>query len=69
MRAMTNKNILVLFAIGAVLILAGVILKISEMEYDSFFLIVGITFETVSIVMLILKMLKKGDNQDGFLDS
>lgn len=66
---MTNRNILVLFVIGSVLILTGAMLKINKMNYDSFFLIVGVTFETVAILMLIVKMLKKKDNNDGFLDS
>lgn len=67
---MKNIQIFILFLIGAVLIFTGVYLKQEQMSAASFFLIVGITFESVAILSMVFKMLKKGkDKSDGFLDS
>lgn len=68
---MKNTQILVLFLIGAILILIGAAFKITNerKEWTTFFLIVGMTFEAVAGIVLILKLLKKKDNTDSFLDS
>lgn len=67
---MKNMQIFIVFIIGAVLIAIGVGCKI--MEYSpaasSFFLIVGMTFNAIALVLMILKLFKK--NKPGsFLDS
>ena len=61
---MNNTNIIVLFIIGAVLVMAGAFLKLIKFEYASLFLIVGMTFEGVAALMLIVKMLSKKKNND-----
>jgi general stress protein CsbA len=68
---MKNTQILVLFLIGAILILIGAAFKITNerKEWTTFFLIVGMTFEAVAGILLIIKLLKKKDNTDSFLDS
>jgi ABC-type enterobactin transport system permease subunit len=68
---MKNSQILVLFLIGAVLTIIGAIFKISHERKDwtSFFLIIGMTFEAVAGIMLLLKLFKKNNNKDSFLDS
>ncbi len=68
---MKNTQILVLFLIGAILILIGAAFKITNerKEWTTFFLIVGMTFEAVAGIVLIIKLLKKKDNTDSFLDS
>ncbi|HMI08085.1 MAG TPA: hypothetical protein VK528_11100 [Flavobacterium sp.] len=66
---MSNIQIFVLFLIGTVLILTGAYLKHEAMPMDSLFLVVGMTFESVSILALVFKMLKKGNKSDSFLDS
>lgn len=68
---MKNTQILVLFLIGAVLILIGAAFKITNerKEWTTFFLIVGMTFEAVAGILLIIKLSKKKENTDSFLDS
>ncbi len=68
---MKNSQILVLFLIGAVLTIIGALFKISHERKDwtTFFLIIGMTFEAVAVILLILKLFKKKDNTDSFLDS
>ena len=68
---MKNSQILVLFLIGSVLVIAGVLFKITNepKDWTSLFLIVGMTFEAVAGIMLLLKILKKKNNKDSFLDS
>lgn len=68
---MKNSQILVLFLIGAVLTVIGALFKISHERKDwtSFFLIIGMTFEAVAGFMLLLKLFKKNNNKDSFLDS
>lgn len=68
---MRNTQILVLFLIGTILILIGAAFKITHERKDwtTFFLIVGMTFEAVALVLLILKLAKKKSNSDSFLDS
>lgn len=65
---MKNMQILILFLIGGVLTILGAFFKIVEYEVASFFLIIGMTFEAVAIVLLILKIFR--NNKPGsFLDS
>ena len=68
---MKNSQILVLFLIGAVLTIIGAIFKISHERKDwtTFFLIIGMTFEAVAAILMLLKLFKKKDNTDSFLDS
>lgn len=68
---MKNSQILVLFIIGAVLTVIGALFKITNEREDwtSFFLIIGMTFEAVAGILLILKLFKKKNNTDTFLDS
>jgi len=67
---MKNSQILVLFLIGAVLTVIGALFKITHERKDwtSFFLIIGMTFEAVAGILLIIKLFKKKDS-DSFLDS
>lgn len=68
---MKNSQILVLFLIGAVLTVIGALFKITNERKDwtTFFLIIGMTFEAVAGLMLLLKLFKKNNNKDSFLDS
>ena len=66
---MKNTQILVLFLIGAILIILGVLFKINELSLASLFLIVGMTFTGVAIFLLVLKLVRKNDKTDSFLDS
>ena len=65
---MKNIQILVLFIIGSVVTALGVLFKSMEYAVASFFLIVGMTFNGVAFISLVLKLLKKKDS-DTFLDS
>ena len=67
---MKNPQILVLFLIGALLTIIGALFKITHERKDwtSFFLIIGMTFEAVAGVLLLIKLFKKKDS-DSFLDS
>jgi ABC-type enterobactin transport system permease subunit len=67
---MKNPQILTIFLIGAVLTVIGVIFKISNERQDitSFFLIIGMTFEAIAAILLIIKLFKK-NKSDSFLDS
>jgi hypothetical protein len=67
---MKNIQILVLFLIGAMLTVIGALFKITNERKDwtSFFLIVGMTFEAVAGILLILKLFKKKNKKDSFLD-
>ena len=69
---MKNIQILVLFLIGIVMTALGVLFKITNEQKDwtSLFLIVGMTFEAVAGILLLLKLFKKNkNNSDSFLDS
>jgi uncharacterized protein (DUF983 family) len=68
---MKNPQILVLFLIGSVLVIIGAFYKITNQPKDwtSLFLIVGMTFEAVAGVLLVIKLLKKNKKSDTFLDS
>ena len=67
---MKNTQILVLFLIGAVLTFVGAYFKFTSEPNDrtSFFLIIGMTFEAVAVLFLIIKLFKK-KKSDTFLDS
>ena len=56
---MKNTQILTLFIIGTVLVTIGAMFKILKWPFASLFLIVGMTFEAVSGVLLVIKMYKK----------
>ena len=69
---MKNIQILVLFLIGSALVIAGVLFKMTNepKDWTSLFLIVGMTFEAVAGILLLLKLFKKNkNNSDSFLDS
>ena len=69
---MKNPQILVLFLIGAVLTVIGALFKITHERKDwtTFFLIIGMTFEAVAAILMLLKLFKKNkNNTDSFLDS
>lgn len=68
---MKNSQILVLFLIGAVLTIIGALFKISHERKDwtTFFLIIGMTFEAVAGILMLIKLFKKKNNTDSFLDS
>lgn len=68
---MKNTQILALFLIGAVLTIIGALFKITHepQDWSSLFLIVGMTFEAVAGIMILLKLFKKKNNNDTFLDS
>lgn len=69
---MKNIQILVLFLIGSALVIAGVLFKITNepKDWTSLFLIVGMTFEAVAGILLLLKLFKKNkNNSDSFLDN
>lgn len=69
---MKNAQILVLFLIGAVLTIIGAFYKITNQPKDwtTFFLIIGMTFEAVAGILILLKLFKKNkNNTDSFLDS
>ncbi len=63
----TNIQLLILFFIGLVLTLSGAVMKMKGSPEASLFLIIGMTFEAVALVVLILKLLQKNDKP--FLDS
>ena len=67
---MKNPQIVVLFLIGALLTIIGALFKITHERKDwtSFFLIIGMTFEAVAGILLLIKLFKKKDS-DSFLDS
>ena len=65
---MKNLQIFVLFLIGGILTALGVLFKMSLYSFASFFLIVGMTFNGVALLLIIYKLIKKNDS-DTFLDS
>ena len=67
---MKNSQILVLFLIGAILTIIGALFKITHERKDwtTFFLIIGMTFEAVAGILLLIKLFKK-NKSDSFLDS
>jgi len=66
---MKNTQILVLFLIGAVLTVAGALFKIMEWPLASLLLIVGMTFEAVAGILVLIKLFKKKDSDSSFMDS
>ena len=65
---MKNLQIFVLFLIGGILTTLGVFFKMKLFNFASFFLIVGMTFNGVALLLIIYKLVKKKDS-DTFLDS
>lgn len=67
---MKNIQILVLFLIGIVITAIGVLFKITNepKDWTNLFLIVGMTFEAVAGILLVLKLFTKKNNKDSFLD-
>ena len=65
---MKNLQIFVLFLIGGILTALGVLFKMLLYSFASFFLIVGMTFNGVALILIIYKLIKKNDS-DTFLDS
>jgi hypothetical protein len=65
---MKNLQIFVLFLIGGILTALGVLFKMLMYSFASFFLIVGMTFNGVALLLIIYKLIKKNDS-DTFLDS
>ena len=67
---MKNIQILVLFLIGIVITAVGVLFKITNepKDWTSLFLIVGMTFEAVAGILLVLKLFTKKNNKDSFLE-
>lgn len=63
----TNLQLLILFFIGMLLTLSGAFMKMSASPEASLFLIVGMTFEAVALVLLVIKLMQK--NNKSFLDS
>ncbi len=68
---MKNIQILVLFLIGSALIIIGALFKITNERKDwtSLFLIIGMTFEALTGILLVLKLINKNKKSDTFLDS
>jgi uncharacterized membrane protein len=66
---MKNKAILILLAIGMVITVVGAFFKIQHWQGATLVLIIGMAFEAVALISLILKILRKKDNSGGFLDS
>ncbi len=65
---MKNLQIFVLFLIGGILTALGVLFKMMLYNFASFFLIIGMTFNGVALLLIIYKLFKKKDS-DTFLDS
>jgi hypothetical protein len=65
---MKNFQIFVLFLIGGILTALGVLFKMMLYNFASFFLIIGMTFNGVALLLIIYKLFKKKDS-DTFLDS
>ena len=65
---MKNLQIFVMFLIGGILTALGVLFKMMLYNFASFFLIIGMTFNGVALLLIIYKLFKKKDS-DTFLDS
>jgi hypothetical protein len=65
---MKNLQIFVLFLIGGILTALGVLFEMLLYSFASFFLIVGMTFNSVALVLILYKLVKKKDT-DTFFDS
>ncbi len=66
---MSHKNILKLFAIGIVLISAGIVFKFSKNDVGTFLLIMGLCFHSVALILLIVRAARKPKDGDNFMDS
>lgn len=56
---MKPSQIFILFIIGIILILFGVVFKLMDYPFASLLLIVGMTFEATAILTMLFKMIKK----------
>lgn len=65
---MKNLQIFVLFLIGGILTTTGVLFRMLEYSFASFFLIIGMTFNGVALLLILYKLVKKKDS-DTFLES
>ena len=63
---MKNLQIFVLFMIGGILTAFGVLFKLLLYSFSSFFLIVGMTFNGVALLLIVYKLLKKKDSDTFF---
>lgn len=61
---MKKRQIFILFLIGTAFILTGVYLKRQDEKIASLLLIVGITFETVAILAMLVKRMTKKNKDD-----
>jgi len=66
---MKNKQLLIIFLVGAVLTILGAIFKIMHWPLASLIIILGMTFEAAAGILTVYKLSKKEDKKDGFLDS
>jgi ABC-type enterobactin transport system permease subunit len=66
---MKNKQLLIIFLIGAVLTILGAIFKIMHLPPASLIIILGMTFEAAAGILVVFKLSRKEGKKDGFLDS
>ena len=59
---MKNSQIIILFIIGVVLTMGGALMKILSFEGASFLLIIGMTFNSFAVMLLILKFFKNNNS-------
>ncbi|MCX6185173.1 MAG: hypothetical protein NTX74_09135 [Flavobacterium sp.] len=63
----SNMQLLVLFIIGMGLTMSGAFMKLQGSPEASLFLVVGMTFDAVTFILLVIKRFQK--NNKSFLDS
>jgi hypothetical protein len=63
---MKNPQITVLFIIGVVLTMAGALMKILGYEGASLLLIVGMTFNSLAALLLIVKLFRNNKNGSSY---
>ena len=56
---MKESQIFILFLIGLILMIFGLVFKFMDYTFASLLLIVGMTFEAVTVLILAYKLLKK----------
>jgi hypothetical protein len=65
---MKHKSILVLFAVGAIIVIGGALMKVMEYDYAKPVLMAGLFLEGLSGVLLWLKIRNGNDDSKGFFD-
>ena len=65
---MKNKHILILFLAAMAIVFVGAWFKIEKYQGANVLLTIGLLAQAVCMVLLILKLMKGGNNS-GFLDS